>query len=572
MTGTFGTKGTRTPPESFLPHQERVNLEMFKAIETLGKKLERSESERDRLARRLALIESSASVDEKTGRLYLPVAPGDTPPFAARPAPKWPVAAILANSAVALFTLGVVLFQQPPAPAQVLTPQQLAALNSLSTRKFSAFEDKAWQKLTEEREAASASAAAQVPDITAEVPTVAAETPPAVAAATPPPAPADASAPIPLVAPPAETAEAAPPPAKTEEQPAPPVRAAETKPAAPAPTEAKPAEIAKADPAPVITPEETAKPAETAPETAAAPPPATAPPQALASNGVAPDPELPAKLADLEKRAFQNVPEAQHDLATLYASGKIVAQDYKRAVYWFSKAADGGVANADYNLGVMFQQGLGVRQDVDKALGWYRRAAQLGHPEAMYNLGIAYIEGIGAPKDIEKGVAYFKSAANAGVAQAAYNLGVLYESNFVGSIDLKKALDWYQVAANEGHADAQGAVHRLQTQLAKADKPDMADDALAVADLVEPASGETGEGDSSPVDSNNLPPPVFKSTLVGKVQDALIARGLLPKSAGTGALDSVTSDAIRAWQAKHGMTADGQPSQALLDKLAAEKK
>ena len=55
---------------------------------------------------------------------------------------------------------------------------------------------------------------------------------------------------------------------------------------------------------------------------------------------------MPAKLAQLEKRAFQGIPEAQHDMATLYASGKLVAQNYPRAIHWFTKSADGGVANA----------------------------------------------------------------------------------------------------------------------------------------------------------------------------------------------------------------------------------
>jgi localization factor PodJL len=295
------------------------------------------------------------------------------------------------------------------------------------------------------------------------------------------------------------------------------------------------------------------------------------------------DAALPAKLADLEKRAFEGVPEAQHDLATLYASGKIVAQNYKRAAYWFSKAADGGVANAHYNLGVMFQQGLGVHKDLTKALAWYQRAAQLGHPEAMYNLGIAYIEGIGVDRNSAKGVAYFKNAANAGVAQAAYNLGVLYESNFVGPIDIAKALEWYQVAANEGHADAQGAVDRLKTQVAKANEEKADDESnLTVADLVEPAAGEEGEGDASPPgdgrpaadtgravnDDGRAVAPQFRSDLVAKVQDALMKRGLLPKGTPSGVIDQPTEDAIRAWQEKSGLAVDGEPSKELLDKLS----
>jgi hypothetical protein len=583
---------TKDSGPSFLPHQERVNLEIFKAIEILGRKLERSEtgrdesvealarrleeteSERSRLSRRLALIESSATVDAKTGKLSLPVVldPDSLSRLAASPAPKWPVMAILANSAIALFTLGVVMFQQPPAPGQVLTPRQLAALNALSTRDFAQFEDRAWRKAAETEEVAGASATPPPlpPLVTPETsgpqkPETAQATPrieeakPEVAEATPA-KPAETVAPAPVIPPVAVKTPEKTEPKKTEtaektEKPEKPVHVASAPP--------KPAKEAMAEPAPAPKPEPVKEAAVTPPKDV---PVATA---QVDGTAITPDANLPAKLADLEKRAFQNVPEAQHDLATLYASGKVVAQDYRRAAYWFSKAADGGVANADYNLGVMFQQGLGVKQDLSKAIGWYRRAADIGHPEAMYNLGIAYIEGVGAPKDIEKGVAYFKSAANAGVAQAAYNLGVLYESSFVGAADTRKAQEWYQVAANEGHADAASAVTRLKTQVAKASDDKQS---LTVADLVEPAAGEVGEGDSSPVDSSHLPPPTFKGNLVSQIQSALARQGLLPKGAVTGTLDSQTGDAIRAWQKKAGQPVDGTPSQAMLDKMNAVSK
>jgi peptidoglycan hydrolase-like protein with peptidoglycan-binding domain len=136
-------------------------------------------------------------------------------------------------------------------------------------------------------------------------------------------------------------------------------------------------------------------------------------------------------------------------------------------------------------------------------------------------------------------------------------------------------MQWYQVAADEGHADAQGAVERLKAQMAGAlSVAEDSNQTLAAADLVEPAAGEEGEGDSSPIDEGKaaVPPPVFKDTLVYKIQQALASKGLLPKDTVNGQQDARTEDAIRAWQAKAGMPADGQPSQAVLEKLNAEKK
>jgi TPR repeat protein len=517
---------------------------MFKAIEQLGQKLQRVEDERDRLARRLALIESAATLDEKTGKYYLPVVV-DREDVPAPATPRWMVAASLSSSVIALLSLVLVLTHEPASP---LSSQQIAALNALTTPRFAQFEDKSWKNASDESARAEKekdlAAAEQPPALPQTVEPAAGETPaPVVAAEEPKPAPR--AAPEPEKKTVAEAPEAKPAPA-----PAPETKVAE---ALPPPAPEKIAEAKPAETKPVEAPKETAS--------AELPKPSAEAGEAAIAN-IAPDTGLPAKLAELEKSAFAGTPEAQHDLATLYASGKIVAQDYKRAAYWFSRAADGGIANADYNLGVLFQQGLGVKKDLARALAWYQRAAELGHPEAMYNLGIAYIEGVGTDRDVSKGVSYFKSAANAGVAQAAYNLGVLYESNFIGPVDLDKASDWYQVAANSGHAEAQAAVARIKTQLGKAE-----DQVLSVADLVEPAAGDdVGEGDPSPASESKTS---VRTALISRIQDALIKLNLLPPPP-SGKLDAPTQDAIRAWQSKKGMKADGQPSQDVLDKMTAE--
>jgi TPR repeat protein len=413
----FGTTRLLDPAHTQFHGQERVNAEIFTAMELLGRKLERAESERDRLARRLALIESAATVDERTGKLYLPVVMDQAlPARAAESAPsKWAAASSLTSCLIAFFALGLVLLQNS-APA--LTKEQLALLDNLKAPQFAlaAPENKPWKSF------AAISAPASSPSL-----------------------PDDAAA---LQA----VEEAAP--------------------------EAVSADVVKTEPAPEVVLSED--------EIAATPPPVAenkdVPVVATAAMAdFSPDPALPENLQQLEKRAYQGIPEAQHDMAALYASGKLVARDYPRAIYWFGRAADGGVANAHYNLGVIYQQGLGVRPDMKKAISWYEKAAELGHPEAMYNLGIAYIQGVGVKTNIERGVSYFKRAANAGVVQAAYNLGVLYESNFIGEIDTGRALEWYKIAAAKGHAEARDAIGRLKSAT---------DQAATLSDAIEPAAGE----------------------------------------------------------------------------------
>ena len=54
------------PKNAQFSGQDRVNAEIFTAMEILGHKLERSEAEKQRLTKRLADIEASATLDEET--------------------------------------------------------------------------------------------------------------------------------------------------------------------------------------------------------------------------------------------------------------------------------------------------------------------------------------------------------------------------------------------------------------------------------------------------------------------------------------------------------------------------
>lgn len=534
--------------------QERINQEMFRAIERLGRKLERAETERASFSQVLAQIESAAERDEATGKIYLPMlVQADRAPVAAPS--RWQSALSVASSVIALLAVGLVLYREP-APAPQLTSAQLAALDSLTETQFARMNgpsvdpannidiSRFTQTATPPAEDASEETKVEIAQIEQQL--------------TP------------------EELSAIEPAAGDAEKPAGEILADEK------PVDEKPA-VAEAK---VETPVETvaadkplAQPAnDSAPIPLAAAP--TVEQKAIAAGesakneavaGIDRDPLLPKSYQTLETRAFAGVAAAQHDLAALYVAGTGgVPRDYGRAVFWFTKSAEKGMANAHYNLGVMYQQGLGVPQDASAALGWYERAAQLGHPEAMYNLGIANIEGIGADRNIARGVAFFKQAANAGVSQAAYNLGVLYESNFIGPADLTKAAEWYQTAANEGHAEAKKALARLSGPAAQPYLGDM-DDVLAKHDET-----EYGQGDETTPDEEVAAVPAKKSLaptaeqgddLVKRIQEALLQRGEIPHTTVPGEMNVQTEAAIRSWQKSLGWNDDGLPSRELLEKI-----
>ena len=573
-------------------------MEMFKAISLLGRKLERAEGERERLIRRLIQIESSATVDEETGKLYLPVVTGNAPPpqIIERRPPSWQGMSSVLSSVLALCAIGIVLFREPAPAPQQLTPQQLAALDALARTHFAQMDNNAWKPIGDDFADSGVSDEIDIRKFTLAPET---ETSPAPEAVIDEGARLAESDYTPTVEELAAIEPAAGEPEEAKPESVVVAKVVEKEPSRPAPQELTLQEMAavpavkEEEPEPVrmaavqkpvhapanafapipLTPQSGVK--EEAEEKPVKPTPVRA-----TLDGVTSDPMLPGKLAELEQRAFAGEAEAQHDIATLYASGKLVAADFKRAVFWFSKAASQNVANANYNLGVMFQQGLGVRKDVNKALGWYEKAAELGHPEAMYNLGIAYIEGIGTARNLTRGVAFFKQAANAGVAQAAYNLGVLYESNFIGPIDLARASEWYQVAANEGHQEARDAIARLKGDMGYAaydgDSAAINDQGLTLAN-VEPAAGKAdeyeggyGEGDATPLDeTGRAVAPSFGDMTLRAVQDALVRRGELPKGSATGYMTPQTEDLIRFWQKKLGWDQNGKPTRELLEKIEA---
>ncbi len=377
------------PKNGSLSGQERVNAEIFTAMEILGRKLERTENERDHLLQRLEMIESAATLDEETGKVYLPViADRNSAKELTYGAPSKLSSFISGISIVlALFTLVIVASQN-----------HKNILNNTKTamKKVIVASKQVIQPVIEQAKVVETKVIVAVKEpIKKEVKVTA--------------------------------------PVVTLKKPTPQV------------TKPTPKKIAKK--APVKTKPITVKQ------------PVATPPVTV---NISPDITLPKSLRLLEQAAFKESSEAQHDLGISYAEGRLIKQNYERAIFWLEKASKNGVANATYNLAVMYQQGLGTTTNKKNAVALYEEAAEQGHPEAMYNLGIIYFSKEGTDAEAKKGATYFEQAANAGVIEAAYNLGVLNESNFMGEIDIGKAIKWYKVASNQGYSKAQEALDRIR--------------------------------------------------------------------------------------------------------------
>ncbi|HEV2186028.1 MAG TPA: tetratricopeptide repeat protein [Stellaceae bacterium] len=160
------------------------------------------------------------------------------------------------------------------------------------------------------------------------------------------------------------------------------------------------------------------------------------------------------RLAYFQRGAQAGDPEAELQLAILYAKGEGVTQDYAIAAKWFRAAAEQGLARAQYDLGVLYERGRGVPTDAAQAASWYRKAADGKYPLAQYNLAVAYTKGEGTRKDPTEAALWYRRAASQGVVQAMVNLGMLYERGEGVPVSPVDAYAWYLTAARRGNDPA----------------------------------------------------------------------------------------------------------------------
>ena len=189
-------------------------------------------------------------------------------------------------------------------------------------------------------------------------------------------------------------------------------------------------------------------------------------------------------------KARQGDAEAQYWLGDMYYYGVGVPRDYKKAVFWWKKAAENEHVGAQYSLGVMYYHGRGgVPKDKEKAFYWSKKAAESEHAYAQHWLGKMYAIGFGVSKDREQANYWYKKSAenrNAGAKQesvetqannspselqktkaeqgdanAQWRLGDIYYYGEGVSEDFEKARYWREKAAENEHVGAQWELGRM---------------------------------------------------------------------------------------------------------------
>ena len=146
---------------------------------------------------------------------------------------------------------------------------------------------------------------------------------------------------------------------------------------------------------------------------------------------------------------------AQYQLGTCYCNGVGVAQDIKKAAYYFELSANQGCLNAQDMISFNYLEGSGVEQNFEKAVYYLKLSAAQGSKTAQYRLALHYKKGVGVDKDFKETIKWLTFAAKQGFAAAEYKLGFYYFNGTGVKQNYKLAANYYELAAEKGYDKAQ---------------------------------------------------------------------------------------------------------------------
>ena len=155
-------------------------------------------------------------------------------------------------------------------------------------------------------------------------------------------------------------------------------------------------------------------------------------------------------------RAQLGDPAAQTLIAELLARGMGVKQDVQKALFWYSKAADGGDPSAMFRYALILMEGRLVKQDKARADELMHKAADAGHPLAAFNWAQILVSQKPGPDGLRNALPYYEKSAAKGIADAEYAVSQIY-LNLPGLPKEKRdsAKDWLLRAAKAGYDTAE---------------------------------------------------------------------------------------------------------------------
>ncbi len=147
---------------------------------------------------------------------------------------------------------------------------------------------------------------------------------------------------------------------------------------------------------------------------------------------------------------------AQYNIATMYAKGEGVVQDYTQSLQWHMRAGEQGFALSQYTVGIMYQQGIGgVLENPRRAARWLSFSAEQGLDLAQYSMGLIYFNGESVSQNDTEALRWWQLASSQGHAAAQSNLAMMYYDGRGGvPKDNIYAYMWWYIAASNGSDNA----------------------------------------------------------------------------------------------------------------------
>lgn len=149
-------------------------------------------------------------------------------------------------------------------------------------------------------------------------------------------------------------------------------------------------------------------------------------------------------------------------LAEMYAEGRAVQRDLKKAVDYYRLAEMAGSDEARLALGTMALKGEGLPQDRTSALARIEPIAARGNIDALLLLADIYMGLYGGRSDPQRALAKLQLAADRGEIAAMLRIGDYYREGEVVAYDASKAVKAYKQAEALGSRTATVELALLQ--------------------------------------------------------------------------------------------------------------
>ena len=168
---------------------------------------------------------------------------------------------------------------------------------------------------------------------------------------------------------------------------------------------------------------------------------------------------LPACVADFimevykEELKFGNV-NAACDIGSLYYTGRAGEQNYKKAVEYYTIAANGGCRQAQENLGYCYYYGRDIPVDYEKAFHYFALGAFDGHLRSLYKIGDMYRNGYYVDKNEAEAFCIYmhcvdglnEDNTNIVGGDIMMRIGDCFFNGTGTEVDNNQALKYYQLA------------------------------------------------------------------------------------------------------------------------------